>query len=109
LRGLEWPDYAGESLTVCRSIWKTFSNGPKTRASAKAVPVIRHLAEILNAFRISMGNPATGVMFHSGDGNPMDAIGQSAPKVHQINLGSSAKLLKPNAGEVAERLKAAVC
>jgi integrase len=109
LRGLEWPDYAGESLTVCRSIWKTFSNGPKTRASAKAVPVIRQLAEILNAFRISMGNPATGVMFHSGDGNPMDAIGQSAPKVHQINLGSSAKLLKPNAGEVAERLKAAVC
>jgi integrase len=47
-------------------------NGPKTRASAKAVPVIRHLAEILNAYRISMGNPATGVMFHSGDGNPMD-------------------------------------
>ena len=72
VRGLEWLDYTCESLTVRRSIWKTFINGPKTRASAKAVPVIRQLAEILNAYRISMGNPATGVMFHSGDGNPMD-------------------------------------
>jgi integrase len=72
LRGLQWLDYTGESLTVSRSIWKTFMNGPKTRASAKAVPVIRQLAEILNAYRISMGNPATGAMFHSGDGNPMD-------------------------------------
>jgi integrase len=72
LRGLEWLDLKGESLTVNRSIWKTFVNGPKTRASAQAVPVIRQLAEILNAYRISMGNPATGVIFHSGDGNPMD-------------------------------------
>lgn len=72
LRGLEWPDYTGESLSVKRSIWKTFVNKPKTRASAQTVPVIRQLAEILNAYRISMGNPATGVMFHSGDGKPMD-------------------------------------
>jgi integrase len=72
LRGLEWPDYTRESLSVNRSIWKTFVNKPKTRASAQAVPVIRQLAEILNAYRISMGNPATGPMFHSGDGVPMD-------------------------------------
>ncbi|HET8925574.1 MAG TPA: tyrosine-type recombinase/integrase [Candidatus Acidoferrum sp.] len=72
LRGLEWPDFTGESLCVNRSIWKTFVNKPKTRASAQAVPVIRQLAEILNAYRISMGNPASGAMFHSGDGVPMD-------------------------------------
>ncbi|HEX2713647.1 MAG TPA: tyrosine-type recombinase/integrase [Candidatus Acidoferrales bacterium] len=72
LRGLEWPDYTRESLSVNRSIWKTFVNKPKTRASAKAVPVIRQLAEILNAYRVSMGNPSTGVIFHSGDGKPMD-------------------------------------
>ena len=71
LRGLEWPD-TRESLSVNRSIWKTFVNKPKTRASAKAVPVIRQLAEILNAYRVSMGNPSTGVIFHSGDGKPMD-------------------------------------
>lgn len=72
LRGLEWPDYTGESLCVNRSIWKTFVNKPKTRASAQAVPVIRQLAEILNAYRISMGNPASGAMFHSGHGILMD-------------------------------------
>jgi integrase len=41
LRGLEWLDYTGESLSINRSIWGTFINGPKTRASAQAVPVIR--------------------------------------------------------------------
>jgi len=69
---LEWPDYKDHTLGVTRSIWGTFTNGPKTRASAKPVPVIRQLAEILNTYRISMGNPLAGVMFHSGDGNPMD-------------------------------------
>jgi hypothetical protein len=34
---------------------------------------------------------------------------EPAPKVHQINSGSCGKLLKVNAGEVAERLNAAVC
>jgi hypothetical protein len=39
-----WPDYQGDSLNVSRSIWKTFINRPKTRASAQAVPVriLRH-------------------------------------------------------------------
>lgn len=72
LRGLEWPDYAGDSLSVNRSIWKSVVNRPKTRASAQAVPVIRQLAEILNAYRLSMGNPTTGLIFHSGGGEPMD-------------------------------------
>lgn len=71
LRGLEWSDYTGESLSVNRSIWKNFVNRPKTRASAQAVPVIRQVAEILNAYRLSMGNPATGVMcFTPGPASP---------------------------------------
>ena len=51
LRGLEWTDYAGDVLSVNRSIWKTVVNKPKTRASAKPVPVIRQLAEILETYR----------------------------------------------------------
>ncbi len=72
LRGLEWPDYTGDALNVNRSIWKNVVNRPKTRASAAPVPVIRQLADILNAYRTSMGNPKTGVMFHVGDRKPMD-------------------------------------
>jgi integrase len=72
LRGLEWPDYTGDALNVNRSIWKNVVNRPKTRASAAPVPVIRQLADILNAYRSSMGNPKTGVMFHIGDRKPTD-------------------------------------
>ena len=52
--------------------WKTFVNKPKTRASANSVPVIRQLAEILDDYRKSIGNPATGVMLHNGSGTHMD-------------------------------------
>ena len=90
LRGLEWSDFAGDSLTVNRSIWKSVVNRPKTRASAQAVPVIRQLAEILNAYRLSMGDPQAGVMFHSGAGQHMDfdKLGQNIirPAVEGLRL-----------------------
>jgi integrase len=72
LRGIEWPDYKERVLAVNRSIWKDVVNKLKTRASANSVPVIRQLAEILDDYRSSIGNPATGVMFHTGGGEPMD-------------------------------------
>jgi hypothetical protein len=80
LRELEWTDFAGDVLSVNRSIWKTVVNRPKTRASAKPVPVIRQLAEILDTYRSSTGNPTAGVMFHSGAGEPMD-LGKLAQQV----------------------------
>jgi len=72
LLGLEWTDYSGDALNVKRSVWKGLVNQPKTRASAKPVPVIRQLAEILNMYRSSTGDPQSGVMFHSGAGQHMD-------------------------------------
>ncbi|HXY03481.1 MAG TPA: site-specific integrase [Terriglobales bacterium] len=72
LRGLDWTDYEQDALRVNRSVWKTFVNKPKTRASANSVPVIRQLAEILDDYRKSIGNPATGVMLHNGSGTHMD-------------------------------------
>jgi integrase len=72
LRGLEWPDYTVEQLSVNRSAWREFVNKPKTRASRQPVPVILKLATILDAYRASMHHPSTGVMFHHGDGKRMD-------------------------------------
>jgi len=90
LRGLEWTDYAGDVLSVNRSIWKTVVNKPKTRASAKPVPVIRQLAEILDSYRSSIGNPMTGVIFHSGTAGPMDfdklAQGVVRPVIEGLGL-----------------------
>jgi integrase len=73
LRGLEWTDYNGTELTINRSIWRSVVNPPKTRASRNSVPVIPALAEILNEYRRSVGNPETGVIFHSGNRLPINA------------------------------------
>jgi integrase len=59
-------------LTVKRSVWKTVINEPKTRASRQSVPVIPTLAKILDAYRASMQNLRTGVIFHQGNGERMD-------------------------------------
>jgi integrase len=56
LRGVEWQDYNGTEITVCRSIWKSVVNRPKTAA-------------ILDEYRMSMHNPKSGVIFHSGNGS----------------------------------------
>jgi integrase len=73
LRGLEWTDYTGAELTINRSIWRSVINPPKTRASRNSVPVIPALAEILDEYRRSVGNPETGVVFHSGNRLPINA------------------------------------
>ncbi len=72
LCGVEWPDFAGDALTVNRSVWKTIVNEPKTRASRQSVPVIPTLTKLLDEYRASMHNPRTGVMFHQGNGERMD-------------------------------------
>ena len=78
LRGLEWTDYTGSELMINRSIWMSVVNLPKTRASRDSVPVIPALAEILDEYRKSMGNPEAGVVFHAGDGRPIcvDKLGR---------------------------------
>jgi integrase len=90
LKGLRWEDYIGNELQVNRSIWKNVVNAPKTRASKKSVPVIPELAAILGEYRASMGRPATGVVFHSGSGEPMDMdkLGQRVirPAVQAIGI-----------------------
>lgn len=87
LRGIEWTDYVGNVLGVNRSIWKSVVNKPKTQASGKPVPVIRQLAEILESYRNSMGNPTTGLIFHTGDGTPMD-LDKLAQRVIRPNAES---------------------
>jgi integrase len=78
LRGLDWTGYTGTEVVIKRSIWMSVVNLPKTRASRDSVPVIPALAEILDEYRKSMGNPEVGVVFHSDDGLPIsvDRVGR---------------------------------
>src|SRR5207253_609508 len=60
------------------SIWMSVVNLPKTRASRDTVSVIPALAEILDEYRRSMGNPKAGMIFHSGNERPIsvDKVGR---------------------------------
>jgi len=66
IRGLQWQDYDGETLSVARSVWRTHVHQPKTDASIDKVPVIPSLKTILNEYRTSVPNNPTDWIF---DGN----------------------------------------
>jgi integrase len=65
-------DYTGEAIAVNRSVWKGVVNRLQTRTSRQPVPVIPKLANLLDEYRASMGDPTTGAMFHNGSGESMD-------------------------------------
>jgi integrase len=71
IRGLLWEYYAGDTLKVMRSVWESHVNEPKTRKSKAPVPVIVPLQRLLDQYRLSVGSPATGVMFATMKGTPV--------------------------------------
>ena len=52
-------------------MWRSVVSLPKTRASRDSVPIIPALAEILDAYRRSTGNPELGFVFRSSGGLPI--------------------------------------
>jgi integrase len=72
IAGLQWPDYTGKELFVRRSVWNGTINEPKTKASGAAVPVMRLLADALDAHRERMGKLAVGFIFQGGTKQPMN-------------------------------------
>jgi integrase len=72
LRGLLWENYDGEDVMISQSFWRGFALEPKTRQSKAAVPVIPQLARSLDSHRCLSGNPATGLMFVSPVGKPVN-------------------------------------
>ncbi len=52
-------------------MWRSVVSLPKARASRDSVPIIPALAEILDAYRRSAGNPELGFVFRSNNGLPI--------------------------------------
>jgi integrase len=46
-----------------RSVWESVTNEPKTRKSKAPVPVIAPMQKLLDQYRASRGNPASGPIF----------------------------------------------
>jgi integrase len=63
IRGLQWQDYDGENLNVCRSVWRTHVLTPKTESSEAKVPVIPALRTILNEHRAVVPNGLKNFIF----------------------------------------------
>jgi integrase len=74
LRGLTWGSYNGEQLSVDRSVWNSTVNEPKTKRSRSPIPVVRPLAEALEAHRLRAGELAQANLpiFQAGNGQPLN-------------------------------------
>jgi integrase len=74
LRGLTWANYNGEQLFVERSVWNSTVSQPKTKRSRAPIPVVRPLAEALEAHRLRSGVFAAPNLpiFQAGNGSPLN-------------------------------------
>ena len=73
-RGLTWGSYNGEQLSVDRSVWNSTVSEPKTKRSRSPIPVVRPLAEALEAHRLRAGVLAQANLpiFQAGNGQPLN-------------------------------------
>ena len=74
LRGLTWGSYNGEQLSVEPSVWNSTVSEPKTKRSRSPIPVVRPLAEALEARRLRAGILAQSNLpiFQAGNGKPLN-------------------------------------
>lgn len=72
IRGMMWDDFTGEQFTVKRSVVDTSVNQPKTKYSRASIPVVKMLAETLEAHRQRMGKLAVGYIFQAGNRSALD-------------------------------------
>jgi integrase len=74
LRGLRWEDFDGETLTVRHSVWNSTTSEPKTKRSRSPIPVVKQLADALEAHRLradKVARPGLPI-FQAGNGKPLN-------------------------------------
>jgi integrase len=72
IRGLTWDAFDGAELSVRQSVWNSVVNEPKTKRSRAPIPVVKQLAEALEAHRQRMGKLAAGPILQAGNGKRMN-------------------------------------
>ena len=74
LRGLTWENFDGKELSVTRSVWNGTVSEPKTRRSRAPIPVVKQLADAINAHKLRAGilaQPGLPI-FQAGNGQPLN-------------------------------------
>jgi integrase len=74
IRGLTWGSFDGKELTVTRSVWNCTVAEPKTRRSRSPIPVVKQLADALEAHKLRAGALAKPNLpiFQAGNGQPLN-------------------------------------
>ncbi len=73
LQGLRWEDRSDGCLFVRRNVWAGIEKETKNVYRSAPVPIIPHLAKILDAYCKASGRPDTGWVWPASRGNlPMD-------------------------------------
>ena len=74
LGGLTWGNFDGKELSVTRSVWNSTVSEPKTRRSRSPIPVVRLLADALEAYKLRAGILAQPDLpiFQAGNGKPLN-------------------------------------
>ena len=72
IRGLCWENFDGKELAVKRSAGNSVVNEPKTKRSKAPIPVVKQLAESLEAHTLRTGQLAVGPIFQAGNGKPLN-------------------------------------
>jgi integrase len=74
IRGLCWEDFDGKELSVKRSVWNSTINEPKTQRSKAPIPVVKQLAEALEAHKLRIGKLAQPNLpiFQAGNERPLN-------------------------------------
>jgi len=73
IQGLTWEAYDTENgeIKILSGVVNGKRGDPKTEARKEAVPLIRSVRELLDLYRLRLGNPTTGVMFATEIGTPL--------------------------------------
>jgi len=74
IRGLTWENFDGKELSVKQSVWNSIVNEPKTRRSTAPIPVVKQLADALEAHKIradKLAKPNLPI-FQAGNGKPLN-------------------------------------
>ena len=74
IRGLTWADFDGKQLSVRHSVWNSEVTEPKTARSRAPIPVVKQLAEALEAHKLRAGILAQSGLpiFQAGNGKPLN-------------------------------------
>jgi hypothetical protein len=65
-------DVSAGEIKVMSGVVNGKRGDPKTKARKTSVPLIPSVRELLDLYRLRLGNPTTGVMFATEIGTPLD-------------------------------------